>query len=137
MLQEFGIVLIFFIVGVLFVAAGIFAAMILRPTKPEPQKYRTYESGEVPIGGSWIRFNTRFYLVALAFLIFDVELVLLFPWAVVYRDFGWLGYIAMAVFLFILILGLAYDWAKGYLEWERPQPQIPVYEDLVDTKKDS
>ncbi|MFP4369429.1 MAG: NADH-quinone oxidoreductase subunit A [Candidatus Kapaibacterium sp.] len=135
MLTNFGVILIFLIIGVMFVAAGLIVAAIIRPSNPTPEKLTTYESGEEPIGSPWIQFNTRFYIVALAFLIFDVELVLLFPWAIVFKDLGWYAFWAMAVFVFILVLGLAYDWAKGYLEWEKPQPYIPKLDDLVLPKR--
>ena len=135
MLSEFGIILLFFIIGVLFVGVSILTAAIIRPSKPNPVKNSTYECGEEPIGSPWIRFNIRFYVVALVFIIFDVELVLLFPWAVVYKELGWFAFIAMAIFLVVLIAGLAYDWAKGYMDWDKPKPYIPKLEDLVITKK--
>lgn len=131
MLTDFGIILIFIIIAVLFVAAGLITAALIRPSKPNPIKNSTYECGEEPIGGAWIKFNPRYYVLSLVFLIFDVELVLLFPWAVVYKDLGWFAFIAMTVFFFILVVGLAYDWAKGYLEWDKPNPYIPKLDDLV------
>ncbi len=135
MLTDFGIILLFMIIGFVFVGIGLFAAALVRPSKPNPVKSSTYESGEVPIGSPWVKFNTRFYLVALAFLIFDVELVLLFPWATVFKEQGWYAFFAMVIFVLILVLGLVYDWAKGYLEWDRPQPYIPKLDDLVIPKK--
>jgi NADH-quinone oxidoreductase subunit A len=136
MLTEFGIILLFIIVGFVFVAAGIIVAALIRPSRPDPVKNSTYECGEIPIGEPWIKFNTRFYVIALAFIIFDVELVMLFPWAVVYKSLGWFAFWAMVIFITILMLGLVYDWARGYLEWERPKPYIPKLSDLVVTKKD-
>lgn len=136
MLSDFGVILLFLIIGFLFVAAGIIAAAIVRPSKPNIIKMSTYESGEEPIGSPWIQFNTRFYIIALAFIIFDVELVLLFPWATVFKDLGWYSFWAMAIFVFILVLGLVYDWAKGYLEWDKPDPYIPKMSDLVITRED-
>jgi len=130
-LTNFGIVLIFFITGALFVAAGLFAAALIRPKNPTEQKLMTYESGEVPIGSPWIQFNNRFYIIGLAYLIFDVELALLFPWVVVFKDLGWPAFWAMVIFLVILILGLVYDWAKGYLEWDKPEPVIPKLDELI------
>ncbi len=131
MLTDFGIILLFIIIAVLFVAAGLITAALIRPSRPNPIKNSTYECGEEPIGGAWIKFNPRYYVLSLVFLIFDVELVLLFPWAVVYKDLGWFAFIAMVVFFFILVVGLAYDWAKGYLEWDKPSPYIPKLNDLV------
>lgn len=135
MLTDFGIILIFIIISILFTVAGLATAALLRPNKPNKIKNSTYECGEEPIGGPWVQFNPRFYLIALVFLIFDVELVLLFPWAIVYKDLGWFAFIAMLVFFVVLTVGLAYDWAKGYLEWDKPRPQIARLEDLVLPKK--
>lgn len=136
MLSEFGIVLIFMIVGVLFVAAGILAAKIVGPSRPNPIKQSTYESGEQPIGSPWVQFNNRFYIIALAFIIFDVELVLLFPWATVYKSLGWYAFWGMIFFVFILALGLAYDWLKGLLDWEKPNPYIPKLDELVMSREE-
>ncbi len=135
MLTEFSVVLVFLIVGVLFVAAGIITAALIRPSNPNPRKNSTYESGEEPIGSPWIQFNNRFYIIALAFIIFDVEIVLLLPWTIAFKEIGWFAFWGMFVFAFILGLGLAYDWAKGLLDWEKPNPQIPVLSDLVITRE--
>lgn len=125
MLTEFGKVLIFFIIGALFVVAGLVTAWLLRPHRPYPQKLSTYECGEEPIGNAWVKFNVRFYVVALVFLIFDVEVVFLFPWALVYRQLGLFAFVEMAIFLAILIVGFAYVWVKGDLDWDKPRPEIP------------
>jgi len=124
-LTEFGKILIFFILGALFVAGGLIVSWILRPNRPYPEKLRPYECGEEPVGNAWIRFNVRFYVIALIFLIFDVEVVFLFPWALVYRQLGLFGFLEMAVFLLILIVGFAYVWVKGDLDWDKPKPIIP------------
>jgi NADH-quinone oxidoreductase subunit A len=128
MLTEFGRVLIFFIIGLVFVAVGLLTAWIIRPHRPYPSKLTTYECGETPVGDTRVRFNIRFYVVALIFLIFDVEVVFLFPWATVYKSLGWFAFIEMLVFLFILFVGYAYVWRKGDLTWDKPKPNIPVYE---------
>ncbi len=128
MLTEFGRVLLFLIVGVIFVAGGLIASRLLRPSRPYPSKLSTYECGETPIGDTRIRFNIRFYVVALIFLIFDVEVVFLFPWATVFEDLGWFAFIEMMVFLTILFVGYAYVWRKGDLDWDKPSPKIPKYE---------
>jgi NADH-quinone oxidoreductase subunit A len=125
MLTEFGKILIFFLVAILFVVVAVFAAKILRPSRPTKEKLLTYECGENAEGSPWVKFNIRFYVVALIFLIFDVEVVLLIPWAMVYKQFGIEGYLVGAVFLFLLGLGMAYEWRKGDLEWERPGIIIP------------
>ncbi|MCX7879111.1 MAG: NADH-quinone oxidoreductase subunit A [Ignavibacteria bacterium] len=136
MLSEFGVVLIFFIFGVLFVALGLFVAAIIRPNKPNPLKLSTYECGEQPIGTPWIRFNVRFYVVALVFLLFDVEIVFLLPWAVVIDHFKGLGlglfiFVEMLIFVLILLFGFIYVWAKGDLDWERSKPVIPKLDTLL------
>ena len=128
MLTEFGRVLIFFIVGTLFVAIGMLVAWLLRPHRPYPGKVTTYECGENPLGDTRVRFNIRFYVVALIFVIFDVEVVFLFPWAVVYKHLGWFAFVEMFVFLTILFVGYAYVWRKGDLDWDRPAPRIPQYQ---------
>jgi NADH-quinone oxidoreductase subunit A len=125
MLTEFGKILIFLIMGGVFVGLGLFAAWILRPHRPYAEKNATYECGEEPVGSSWIRFNVRFYVIALIFLIFDVEVVFLFPWALAFRGFGVFGFLEMVVFLIILFVGYAYVWVKGDLDWDKPQPVTP------------
>jgi NADH-quinone oxidoreductase subunit A len=135
MLSDFGIVLLFFILGFVFVGIGLIAAAIIRPSKPNPIKNSTYECGEMPIGPPWIRFNNRFYVVALVFILFDVEVVFLLPWAIVFKQLGWFAFIEMIVFVVILLAGLAYVWVKGDLEWDRPNPIIPKLDDLVIEKR--
>jgi NADH-quinone oxidoreductase subunit A len=128
MLTEFGRVLIFLIVGAIFVAGGLIVAWLLRPHRPYPSKLTTYECGETPVGDTRVRFNIRFYVVALIFLIFDVEVVFLFPWATVYKQLGWFAFWEMIVFLAILFVGYAYVWRNGDLDWDKPAPKIPTYE---------
>jgi len=88
MLSEFAKVLLFLIIGVIFVAGGLITNRLIRPHKPNPEKSTIYECGEEPIGNPWVKFNIRFYTVALIFLIFEVEVVFLFPWAVIYKELG-------------------------------------------------
>lgn len=126
MLTEFGKALIFIILGAVFVAAGLIAAWLLRPHRPYPEKNATYECGEEPVGNAWIRLNVRFYVVALVFLIFDVEVVFLFPWALIFRQLGLFGFLEMAVFLVILLVGYTYVWVKGDLDWDKPKPELPT-----------
>jgi len=135
MLTEFGRVFIFFIIGAIFVAGGLAFAWLIRPKRPYPTKIATYECGEVPVGESWIKFNIRFYVVALIFLIFDVEVVFLFPWAVVYQKLGMYAFVEMLIFIAILLIGYAYVWVKGDLDWERPEPQIPDIEKIREAAK--
>jgi NADH-quinone oxidoreductase subunit A len=89
----------------------------LAPREPGELKSRTYECGEVPIGTPWIRYRVSYYVFALLFVVFDVEAVFLFPWAVIIRRLGVYGLVQMAVFVAMLALGLAYAWRKGALEW--------------------
>jgi NADH-quinone oxidoreductase subunit A len=126
MLTDFGRVFIFFLIAGMFVAVGLVAAWVVRPKRWYPGKLTSYECGEDPVGSSWVRFNIRFYVVALIFLIFDVETVFLFPWALVYQDLGMFAFVEMLIFLFILFVGYAYVWVKGDLDWDRPVPTIPT-----------
>src|SRR3989304_1057213 len=100
MISDFGMVLLFLIVGFVFVALGLITSAIIRPHHPNPVKQSTYECGEELISGSpWIKFNIRFYVVALVFLLFDVEIVFLLPWAVVFKEDGWVAFFEMVVFV--------------------------------------
>ncbi len=123
MLNEFAKVLLFLIIGSIFVVVALAVNRLIRPHRPNPEKSTIYECGEEPIGNPWVRFNIRFYTIALIFLIFDVEIVFLFPWAVIYKELGLFAFIEMVVFLLILILGYVYAWAKGDLEWDKPRPK--------------
>ena len=124
MLTDFGRILAFFIVGAVFTAGGLIASWLLRPNRPYQQKLSTYECGEEPIGESRIKFNVRFYVVALIFLVFEVEVIFLFPWAMVFKQFGMFAFLEMLFFLAILIVGYAYVWMKGDLEWDKPIPEF-------------
>ncbi len=136
-LSNFATVLIFVLIGFVFAALALVVAKLLRPRNPSPSKMTTYECGELPTGSSWIRFNVRFYLIALFFIVFDVEVIFLYPWAVVFKQLfthpqlGVLVFWEMIIFLVILTLGLAYIWVKGDLDWvkslvERPDSQPAV-----------
>jgi NADH-quinone oxidoreductase subunit A len=133
--SEFGVALLYLIGGALFVVLGLFTSRVLRPDRPNPEKLSTYECGEDPIGNSRIQLNNRFYVAALIFLVFDVEVIFLFPWATVYADaalireapaWGILALVEMLIFAGILLLGLAYVWVKGDLDWIRPNPLKPA-----------
>jgi NADH-quinone oxidoreductase subunit A len=125
MLTDFGRIFIFLIIGGLFVVAGLAAAWIIRPHRWYPGKLATYECGEQPRGDAVVKFNIRFYVVALVFLIFEVEVAFLFPWAVVYKQLGLFAFVEMMIFLAILFVGYAYVWRRGDLEWDKPAPTIP------------
>ena len=126
MLTEFGKIFVFILTAILFVVVAIFVARLLRPKRPTFENLTTYECGENPEGSPWVKFNIRFYVGALIFLIFDVEVVLLIPWAVVYKELGIIGYLLGAIFLILLGVGMAYEWKKGDLEWARPTIKEPV-----------
>ena len=118
---NYAIVLLFILFGIFFGLLALGIAWLVRPKAPSHAKGVSYECGELPIGKSWVKFNIRFYLIALFFIIFDVEVIFIYPWAVVFKDLypvaGSLVFIEMAIFIGILVLGLAYVWAKGDLDW--------------------
>lgn len=127
MLVDFASILVFLLFSVLFVAINFILSRIIQTRNPHPVKLSTYECGEIPEGESWVQFNIRFYVIALVFLIFDVEVVFLFPWAVVFKDLGVFAFVEMMIFVFILLVGFAYVWAKGDLEWDKPK-DVPAPE---------
>lgn len=90
---------------------------LLAPREPGDLKSRAYECGEVPVGEPWVRFRVAYYIFALAFVVFDVESVFLYPWALIVKELGLFGLLEMGLFLGILVLGLAYAWRKGVLKW--------------------
>ena len=118
MTEEYAPLLVLFAVTGLLVATMVALSTFLGPRRAVAGKYDVFECGSQPIGSPRRRFSIRFYLVALLFLLFDVEAVFLFPWAVLYRDLGLFGLIEMAVFLGILGVGLVYVFRRGALEWE-------------------
>lgn len=125
MLSDFGQVLIFMIISIGFVTIAVVSGKIVGPRFASKGKDSTYECGEDTVGDTWVRFNFRYYVVALIFIIFDVEIVFLFPWAVVFKEMGLLAFIEMAIFLLILIVGFIYAYVKGDLYWDKPQPIVP------------
>lgn len=110
-------VLAFFAVAATFVFILLSLARLIAPRKATVEKLRTYESGEEPVGQAWGRYPTHFYVFALLFVVFDVEVIFLFPWAVLFRGLGWYGLIEMAIFIAILVAGLFYAWRKKALNW--------------------
>lgn len=93
------------------------ASKLLRPRTGGPERLTTYESGMEPIGGAWIQFNIRYYMFALVFVVFDVETVFLYPWAVAFSRLGLLAFVEALIFIAILVVALVYAWRKGALEW--------------------
>ena len=98
-------------------ALALSASKVLRPSNRGPARRTTYESGMEPLGGAWIQFNIRYYMFALVFVVFDVETVFLYPWAVAFHRLGVLAFIEALIFIAILIVALVYAWRKGALEW--------------------
>ncbi|HCZ37472.1 MAG TPA: NADH-quinone oxidoreductase subunit A [Cytophagales bacterium] len=126
---------IFFLAGGLgFVLVALFVSRLIRPDRPSAQKQMPYESGEMPQGPAWVQFNLRFYVLALVFILFEVEVVFMFPWAVVFGDaqlheqtsgsWGWLAFGEMLIFILILFLGLIYAWKQGHLDWVKSKPAV-------------
>ena len=91
---------------------------IFNPRRPTPQKEMPYESGMIPLGDTRARFSVKFYMVAISFIVFDLETIFLIPWAVRMRELGWGAFMAMSMFVTVLAIGLLYEWKKGGLEWE-------------------
>jgi NADH-quinone oxidoreductase subunit A len=118
MLENYLPVLIFLIIGGILGFIVPTLGFILGPRRPDPEKNSTYECGFPPFNDARMPFDVRFYLVAILFIIFDLETAFLVPWAVVFRQLGWFGMIAMGLFLGILVVGFIYEWKKGALEWE-------------------
>ena len=120
MLADYIYILFFFLVGIAFVGGAFAASWVIRPrhTSQDVIKLSPYECGEVVKGTSRVQFNVRYYLFALIFVIFDVEVLFVVPWAVVFKQLGVVAYVEMLIFIFILTLGLAYAWKKGALEWQ-------------------
>ncbi|MFH2034946.1 MAG: NADH-quinone oxidoreductase subunit A [Candidatus Zixiibacteriota bacterium] len=116
-MSEYLSVLIFLLVGIGVVLFTFFLNKLLRPSNPYKAKNQIYECAETPIGDSWVKFNNRFYIFALIFVVFDVEAVFLFPWAVAYGRLGLFALVEMVIFIGILIFGLYYAWKKGVLKW--------------------
>jgi NADH-quinone oxidoreductase subunit A len=118
MLDNYLPVLIFIVIGLGLGTLMIFAGSILGPHRPDSEKQSPYECGFEAFEDSRMKFDVRYYLVAILFIIFDLEIAFLFPWAVVLDEIGMFGFLAMMVFLAILVVGFIYEWKKGALEWE-------------------
>jgi NADH-quinone oxidoreductase subunit A len=116
---DFASVLVYVLVSAGFIFGSLTIGTILRPHNPTEQKLTTYECGEDTIGTAWIQFNVRFYIIALIFLIFDVEVAILFPWVAIFKKpgFGLLALAEILVFTGVLVVGFIYVWVKGDLEW--------------------
>ena len=111
--------LLFGVAGFGLVFGGLLVGRIVRPDQPHPEKAAAYECGEPAIGASWVQFDLRFYTVALVFIVFDVEIALLWPWAVVFKDMGAPAFWAFFVFFVLIAIPFLYEWKSGYLDWVR------------------
>jgi NADH-quinone oxidoreductase subunit A len=116
-INNYVIVAIFIALGILLPVVALSFGRLLRPSKPSDQKQTTYESGNEPVGSGQVRFNIRYYLFALMFVIFDVETVFLYPWAVAYNKLGLFALVEMLIFVALLLVGLLYAWKKKVLKW--------------------
>jgi NADH-quinone oxidoreductase subunit A len=140
-ISEFGEVLLFLVGGTLFILIAFLVSKLIRPNRPNVQKLSTYESGEEPIGTAWTQFNIRFYIVALIFILFEVELVFLFPWSTIFSRkelidetnglWGWFSFVEMVIFILVLALGLAYAWINGLLDWVKSEQKPTDFKSIV------
>lgn len=118
MLENYLPILVFLIMGAIFGLAPMVAGFVLGPSRPDSEKLSPYECGFEAFEDSRMKFDVRYYLVAILFIIFDLEIAFLFPWAVVLDEVGMYGFMAMVIFLAVLVVGFIYEWKKGALEWE-------------------
>ena len=118
MLGHYFPILLFILVGLAFGIVPMLAGWLLAPNRPDSEKLSPYECGFEAFEDARMKFDVRYYLVAILFILFDLEIAFLFPWAVVLKEIGLFGFVAMVIFLGILVIGFIYEWAKGALEWE-------------------
>jgi NADH-quinone oxidoreductase subunit A len=111
-------VVVSFVIAALVAAVFLGAGALVRPRRPSAVKSDPFECGNPASGPAWGRFSVRFYLTAILFIVFDIEVVFLYPWAVTFRPLGMFGFVEMAIFMLVLALGLVYVWRKGALEWD-------------------
>ena len=118
MLANYFPVLMFILVGLGVGVGPLILGKLVSPHKPDPEKNSPYECGFEAFEDARMKFDVRYYLVAILFILFDLEIAFLFPWAVVLQEIGLFGFLAMMVFLFVLVVGFIYEWKKGALEWD-------------------
>lgn len=118
MLENYLPILVFLVLGLAFGVGPLVAGFIIGPHRPYSEKNSPYECGFEAFEDSRMKFDVRYYLVAILFIIFDLEIAFMFPWGVVLDDIGMFGFISMVIFLAILVIGFIYEWKKGALEWE-------------------
>jgi NADH-quinone oxidoreductase subunit A len=118
LLENYFPILLFIIVGLAVGVAPIVLGKLAAPNRPDLEKNSPYECGFEAFEDARMKFDVRYYLVAILFILFDLEIAFLFPWAVVLKDIGLFGFLSMLVFLAILVVGFVYEWVKGALEWD-------------------
>lgn len=118
MLIEYFPVLLFILIGVGFGFVPMLAGKLVGPSRPDAEKLSPYECGFEAFEDARMKFDVRYYLVAILFILFDLEIAFLFPWAIVLEEIGMFGFVAMMIFLGILVVGFVYEWKKGALDWE-------------------
>lgn len=118
MLTQYAMVGILFVGAVFFACAALIVSRLLQTHNPYKKKQTTYECGMLPIGGAWVRFKPAYFMAALVFLLFDVETIFLFPWAINFLDLGLVALVEMFIFITILTVGLIYAWKEGALDWQ-------------------
>ncbi len=109
---------IFLMISILFPIISLTASSFIRPSNPNTEKLQPYECGMNPEGEARDKVSIHFYIMAMLFVLFDVETVFLFPWAIIYDKLGWFGFIEMFLFIFVLAIGYIYAWRKGALQWD-------------------
>lgn len=120
--SDYSYILLFFVGALCFGIVTLWIARLLSPSRPYAEKLTTYECGEIPVGAAWVQFNISYYIFALLFVVFDVETIFIYPWAVQYQNLieaglGGFALLEIIVFIGILFLGLVYAWRKGVLKW--------------------
>jgi NADH-quinone oxidoreductase subunit A len=118
MLQAYAPILILLGISLLNAVGMVAVSHLVSPFRPTPAKLDPYESGMIPLGNTRERFSIKFYMIAILFIVFDIEAVFLIPWAVWFRRLGWFGFTEMLVFIAVLLVGFIYVWKKGALEWD-------------------
>jgi NADH:ubiquinone oxidoreductase subunit 3 (subunit A) len=116
-LNEWAFIGVFFAIAWVFPSLPIIIAALLGPRKPNPIKQSTYECGVETVGDTWVQFKVQYYIYGLIFLVFDVEMIFLFPWAVAYKQLDFFGFVSGLIFIFFLLDALIYAWRKDALEW--------------------
>ena len=117
-LNNYLTIIIFLAIALILSIGFVILNFALSPKNPDPEKLSAYECGFEPFNDSRMEFDIRFYLVAILFIIFDLEIAFLFPWAITLGNIGYFGFFSMMLFLFILTIGFIYEWKKGALDWE-------------------